>query len=133
MATDEDTDHPFSAREFNYSDRDSDTLASVKITKLPEAGRGTLTLDGTAINSADLPKTITKAELDDGKLKYSPPADANGTGYASFKFRVNDGSADSADAHTMTISVTAVNDPATGEPAISGAAEVGRNPDRLHQ
>ena len=125
VATDEDTDHAFSAREFNYSDSDNDTLASVKITGLPAADRGTLTLDGTAINSADLPKTITKAELDDGKLKYSPPADANGTGYASFKFKVNDGSADSTDAHTMTISVTTVNDPATGAPAISGTAEVG--------
>ena len=125
VATDEDTDHAFSAREFNYSDSDNDTLASVKITGLPAADRGTLTLDGTAINSADLPKTITKAELDDGKLKYTPPVDANGTGYASFKFKVNDGSADSTDAHTMTISVTAVNDPATGMPAISGDAEVG--------
>ena len=84
VATDEDTDHAFSAREFNYSDSDSDTLASVKITELPAAGRGTLTLDGPAITLADLPKTITRAELDDGKLKYSPPADANGNGYASF-------------------------------------------------
>ena len=125
VATDEDTDHAFSAREFNYSDSDNDTLASVKITGLPAADRGTLTLDGTAINSADLPKTITKAELDDGKLKYTSPVDANGTGYASFKFKVNDGSADSTDAHTMTIRVTAVNDPATGMPAISGDAEVG--------
>ena len=125
VATDEDTDHAFSASEFNYSDSDSDTLASVKITELPAADRGTLTLDGTAINSADLPKTITKAELDDGKLKYSPPADANGTGYASFRFRVNDGTQDSASQYTLTISVTAVNDPATGAPAISGAAEVG--------
>ena len=124
MTTDEDTDHAFSASEFNYSDSDSDTLASVKITELPAAGRGRLTLDGPAINLADLPKTITKAELDNGKLKYSPPADANGNGYANFKFRVNDGSADSTDAHTMTISVTAVNDPATGAPAISGTAEV---------
>ena len=127
VATDEDTDHAFSASEFNYSDSDSDTLASVKITELPAVGRGTLTLDGPAINLADLPKTITKAELDDGKLKYSPPADANGNGYTSFKFKVNDGSADSTDAHTMTISVTAVNDPATGAPAISGTAEVGES------
>ena len=125
VATDEDTDHAFSASEFNYSDSDSDTLASVKITELPAADRGTLTLDGPAINLADLPKTITKAELDDSKLKYSPPADANGNGYAIFKFRVNDGTQDSTDDHTMTISVTAVNDPATGAPAISGAAEVG--------
>ncbi len=125
VATDEDTDHAFSASEFNYSDSESDTLASVKITGLPAADRGTLTLDGPAINLADLPKAVTRAELDDGKLKYTPPADANGAGYASFRFRVNDGLADSADAHTMTISVTAVNDPATGAPAITGDARVG--------
>ena len=125
VATNEDTDHAFAATDFNYSDSDGNTLASVKITELPAAGRGTLTLDGTAIPSADLPKTVTNADLDDGKLKYTPPADANGTGYASFRFRVNDGEVDSTDAYTMTISVTAVNDPATGAPAISGTAEVG--------
>ena len=125
VTTDEDTDHAFSATDFNHSDSDGDTLASVKITELPAAGQGTLTLDGPAINSADLPKGVTKAELDDGKLIYTPPADANGTSYASFKFKVNDGSADSTDAHTMTISVTAVNDPATGAPTITGDARVG--------
>ena len=125
VTTDEDTDHAFSATDFNHSDSDGDTLASVKITELPAAGQGTLTLDGAAINSADLPKGVTKAELDDGKLIYTPPADANGTAYASFRFKVNDGSADSTDAHTMTISVTAVNDPATGAPTITGDARVG--------
>ena len=125
VTTDEDTDHVFSASEFNYSDSDGDTLASVKITELPAAGQGTLTLDGAAIALADLPKAVTKAELDDGKLIYTPPADANGTAYASFRFKVNDGSADSTDAYTMTISVTAVNDPATGAPTITGDARVG--------
>ena len=123
VATNEDTDHAFAATDFNYSDSDGDTLASVKITELPAAGKGTLTLDGTAITSTDLPKTVTKAELDDGKLKYTPPANANGL--ASFKVKVNDGSVDSTDAYTMTINVTAVNDDAMGTPAITGGAQVG--------
>ena len=56
---------------------------------------------------------MTKAQLDNGNLKYTPPANANGTGYASFTFKVNDGTVDSSSAYTMTINVTAVNDAPT--------------------
>ena len=126
VTTNEDTDHTFAAANFSYSDTDSDPLASVKIIELPAAGTGALTLNGTAIPSADLPKTVTAAEVTGGKLKYAPPANANGTGYASFKFKVNDGTADSASEYFMTINVTAVNDPATGTPTISGTAQVGQ-------
>ena len=125
VTTVEDTDHTFAAANFNYSDTDSDPLASVKIIELPAAGTGALTLNGTAITSADLPKTVTATELTGGGLKYAPPANANGTGYASFKFKVNDGTEDSASEYFMTINVTAVNDPATGAPTISGTAHVG--------
>ena len=125
VTTNEDTDHTFAAADFSYSDTDSDPLASVKIIELPAAGTGALTLNGTAITSVDLPKTVTATELTGGGLKYAPPANANGTGYASFKFKVNDGTADSAE-YTITINVTAVNDPATGTPTISGTAQVGQ-------
>ena len=125
VTTVEDTDHTFAAANFSYSDTDSDPLASVKIIELPAAGTGALTLNGTAITSVDLPKTVTAAEVTGGKLKYAPPANANGTGYASFKFKVNDGTEDSAE-YTITINVTAVNDPATGAPTISGTAQVGQ-------
>ena len=125
VTTNEDTDHTFAADEFGYADADGDALAHVKIIELPAAGTGALTLNGTAITSADLPKTVTATELTGGGLKYAPPANANGTGYASFKFKVNDGTADSAE-YTITINVTAVNDPATGAPTISGTAQVGQ-------
>ena len=120
----EDTAHTFTAASFSYSDTDNDPLVSVKIIELPAAGA--LTLNGTAIASTDLPKTVTATELTSGALKYAPPANANGTGYASFKFKVNDGTADSASEYFMTINVTAVNDPATGTPTISGTAQVGQ-------
>ena len=127
VTTDEDTDYTFAASDFNFSDTDSgDTLASVKITTLPASGKGTLELDSTAITASDLPQTVTKAELDDDKLVYSPPANANGDNYAGFSFRVNDGTVDSASAYTMTIDVTAVNDAATGRPTITGRAQVGQ-------
>ena len=122
----EDTAFTLSESNFAFSDGDSgDTLASVKITDLPAASKGTLALDGTAITSSALPKTVTKAELDASKLKYTPPANGYGTAYTSFKFKVNDGTADSAAAYTMTINVTNVNDPATGRPTISGGTTVG--------
>ena len=53
-----------------------------------------------------------------GTLTYTPPANANGTGYASFTFKVSDGTAESAAAYTMTITVTAVNDAPTVATAI---------------
>ena len=105
VTTDEDTSYTFAADEFGYADADGDALASVKIIELPAAGTGALTLNGTAITSADLPKTVTATELTENKLTYSPPANANGTGYASFKFKVNDGTADSASEYFITINV----------------------------
>ena len=59
-------------------------------------------------------------------LKYAPPANAHGASYASFTFKVNDGTVDSTAEYTITINVTAVNDPATGAPTISGTAQVGQ-------
>ena len=120
----EDTDYTFTAANFSFSATDTgDTLSSVKITSLPVAGKGTLEVDGTAIASIDLPKTVTKADIDAGKLKYSPPANANGDGYATFKFKVNDGTVDSAAANTMTIDVTAVNDAPTASNSTVTATE----------
>ena len=117
----EDTDYPFTAANFNFSDTDAGAaLSSVKVTSLPASGNGTLKVDGTVIASGDLPKAVTKVDIDASKLTYSPPANANGDDYATFQFKVNDGTDDSAIASTMTIDVTAVNDAATGELAIMG-------------
>ena len=110
VTTREDTPYAFAAARFGYVDDDGDALSSVKITALPTAG--TLKLDGTPIASGALPKAVAAADLAAGKLTYTPPANANGRGYASFTFKVNDGTADSAQ-YTMTIDVTAVNDAPT--------------------
>ncbi len=122
VTTREDMPYAFAAARFGYADDDGDVLSSVKITGLPTAG--TLKLDGTPIASGALPKTVAAADLAAGKLTYTPPPNANKTAYASFTFKVNDGTADSAQ-YTMTIDVTAVNDAATGAPTISGTAYVG--------
>ena len=111
VVMDEDTEYAFQESDFNFSDMDTDdTLASVKVQTLPASGKGTLKFDGVEIAMADLPKTVTKAELDANKLVYSPPADAFGSTFGSFTFKVNDGTDDSASAYTMTIDVNEVSD-----------------------
>ena len=116
VTTNEDTDYAFAAANFNFADTDSgDSLSSVKIVTLPAGGQGTLTLNTTNVSAT---AAVTKAQLDSGNFKYTPPANANGTGYASFTFKVNDGTVDSSSAYTMTINVTAVNDAPTVATAI---------------
>ena len=61
-----------------------------------------------------------------GTLTFTPPANANGSGYASFTFTVSDGTSESVASYTMTVDVTAANDLATGVPTISGTARVGQ-------
>ena len=121
VTLDEDDSNPFSEADFGYRDGDGDALASVRITVLPAAG--SLTLDGNGVQANG---TVTKTQLDAGDLVYTPPPDANGAGYASFTFRVSDGTDESALAYTITLDVDAVNDPATGLPTISGTARVGQ-------
>ena len=122
VSTNEDTAYTFEAGDFGFADVDpGDALASVKITRLPTSGTGTLALDGTTVTQ-DL--VVTKAHLDANNLVYTPPANANGDGYADFEFTVSDGTAESASA-TTTIDVIPVNDAASGRPVITGTTRVG--------
>ena len=123
VTTNEDSAHTFIASEFNFSDADGDTLSNVRIVTLPASGKGTLALSGTPVTANQV-----VAATNIGTLAYTPPANANGTGYASFTFKVNDGTAESAADYTMTITVTAVNDAPTvantitDQPATVGTA-----------
>ncbi|WP_043938749.1 Ig-like domain-containing protein, partial [Planktothrix prolifica] len=100
----EDSNYTFAATDFGFSDVDTgNTLASIKITQLPTAG--TLKLNSTAVTANQV---ITAANIPN--LQFTPVANANGSGYANFKFTVNDGTLDSVAANTITIDVTAVND-----------------------
>ena len=118
--------YTFSVADFGFQDYvdPDDTLAHVKIVweygddvSLWGGDKGTLSLDGTegapprVIRGSDLPKQVTSTEIGEGKLKYTPPADANGHPFTTFNFKVNDGTDDSESKYTMTIDVTAVNDP----------------------
>ena len=122
VTTDEDTAYTFQASDFSFSGVNAgDALASVKVVTLPSTG--TLTLNGTAVTPN---QSVSKADLDAGKLDFTPAANANGDGYASFTFRVSDGTNESASAYTMTIDVTPVNDALTGYLGIAGTAKVGQ-------
>jgi len=53
---------------------------------------------------------ISAADIILGERVYTPAPDSSGVGYASFDFRVNDGTADALAMNTITIDVTPIND-----------------------
>ena len=69
---------------------------------------------------------VTKAQIDGDMLTFTPVAGASGTGYASFTFKVNDGTDDSTSAYTMTIDVAA-------SPTVSIAAPTGATDGFLYE
>ena len=92
--------YTFSALDFAFNDTDDgDTLDSVTIVTKP--AKGTLALGGTDVEVGD---SIPAASL--GNLTFTPASGDSGTGYASFTFKVSDGTDLSASAYTMTIDVT---------------------------
>ena len=113
VSTNEDTPYVFTATDFGFSDAvEGDDLVAVKITTLPAAGA--LLLDGSAVSAGDF---VSLADINGGKLTFAPAANANGSGYASFTFQVQDdggianGGVDlDQSANTMTIDVASVND-----------------------
>ena len=108
VTTDEDTAHAFEASDFGFADADAgDGLASVRVVTLP--GSGTLAVRGSAVSAG---QEVAVSDLG-GNLTFTPAADGHGTGYASFTFRVSDGTDESAADYTMTIDVNAVNDAPT--------------------
>ena len=109
VRTDEDTAYTFAAGDFGFTDGDGDVLASVEVVTVPVAG--SLTLNSAAVSAED---RVTKTQLDGGELEFTPAADENGAGYASFTFKVSDGTEESTATYTMTIDVTAVNDAPEG-------------------
>ena len=119
VTTAEDTSYTFGAGDFAFDDTDTDdVLMSVKVVTLP--GAGSLALGGVAVTANDV-----VAVADIPMLAFTPVANAHGAGYASFTFKVSDGVSDSAVANTLTVDVTAVNDPASGL-AIAGTVREGQ-------
>ena len=121
VTVNEDTSYTFGAGDFGFSGVNAgDTLASVKIVTLPSDGA--LELDGAAVMAG---ASVTKADIDADNLVFAPGANGNGAPYASFTFKVNDGTRDSLSAYRMAIEVTPASDAATGRPTVTGKAQVG--------
>ena len=102
----EDGSRSFSAADFGFSDANAgQVFANLRIDALP--GAGSLTLSGVAVVVGQV---IAVADL--GNLVFTPAPNANGNGYASFSFSVQDsaGAFDTAP-NQITIDVSPVNDP----------------------
>ena len=87
-----------------------------RVTGLPNVGvqSVTLTLNGVPVSAG---ADIATSAISGGLLRYAPPANANGTTYAQFGFKVQDtgGTANNGldtdpTAKTITVNVTAVPD-----------------------
>ncbi|WP_168215697.1 fibronectin type III domain-containing protein [Roseimaritima ulvae] len=105
LFVDEDQTHIFATANFTYTDVESDPLGGIQIQSLPTAG--SLILGGVTLSS---PTFVSKADLDNGQLRFRPVDDESGTPYTTFDFSVSDGTLLSNMAK-VTIHVAAVNDP----------------------
>src|SRR5205814_2180426 len=104
---------------FGFSDPNdtpANAFAAVTITALPAAGA--LTLNGVAVTAG---QAVSIADINSGLLVFAPAANANGAGYASFTFQVQDNGGTlnggvnlDQSPNTMTIDVTSVNDAPSG-------------------
>ena len=130
VTTMEGVDYTFTADNFNYAAGNANLLVSVIITEAPAELADELLLNGSQIT--DLLhiglRTVSKADLDAGKLTFTPSPGGNGT---SFKFKVNDGTSDSAAEYTMTITVTRMNEP-TNTPPTASSGTVTTDEDTEH-
>ena len=111
------------AANFGFADADgNDTLQKIQVTQLPSAG--SLTLSSVAVT---LDQEITVADINAGNLRFTPASGANGLAYATFGFKVSDGTFYSVASSTMTIDVVpvAVTKSSSHIPFVSSGTLVG--------
>ena len=114
VSTLENTAYVFTTADFGFADADDapgNALLNVSIASLPAAG--SLTDNGVAVSAG---QRVSVSDIAGGRLVFTPAANANGAGHASFAFQVQDnggtanGGVDLDPApKTTTIDVTAVN------------------------
>src|SRR5262249_15641998 len=119
ITTVEETAYTFAAADFGFTDpadagsnSGANALLAVEITTLP--GSGALEDNNVAVSVGQF---IPVADIMANKLVYTPAADQNGNGLASFTFEVQDdgGTANGGvdldqSPNTITVNATAVND-----------------------
>jgi hypothetical protein len=119
VTTNEDAPYVFATADFGFTDPNdtpANTLQAVKITTLP--GAGTLFDNGVAVTAGQF---VSAADIAAGLLTFVPAANANGAGYASFTFQVQDNGGTAGGGvdldqspNTISVTVNAVNDAPAG-------------------
>jgi hypothetical protein len=113
ITSDEDALYYFNLSDFGtYSDVEGDSLAAVQITSLPSLG--TLEYNNgsgwvSALGAQIAPSLLT-GNSGTSKLRYMPPANAFGSPFTQFEFKVSDGADYSLASYTVTINIAPVND-----------------------
>ena len=88
----------FAASDFGYVDKDGDLLHQIQI--VTEEAAGDLELNGSDVSAGDV---IAAADI--SKLVFTPAANAGGSGYGSFTYKVHDGLQYAASASTMKVNI----------------------------
>jgi hypothetical protein len=119
VTTLEDAPYVYSTADFGFtdaSDSPGHNLLAVRITTLPVAGA--LTNGGVAVVAGQM---VGLSDISVGNLQFTPVANEGGSAYASFTFQVQDDGGTAGGgvdldftSNTLTIDVTAVNDPPAG-------------------
>jgi len=111
----EDTNYVLTLADFGFSDIDGDDLMQVNFTTTPSSG--TLNYNGTPFTA---PNFVSKQDIIDGRLTYSPATNANGNAFTSFTFQVQDdggtangGQDTDQSPNTITINISQINDAGT--------------------
>jgi len=126
----EDDSAVIDADAFGFADINGDAFVSVTITELPD--HGVLKLDGTVITAGMVSAgtvVLSKADLDAGKLTWTPDADFNGT--STVKFTLLDdgdiagrwGGENQSGEQSMTLTTVGVNDGVAGSDRTVTATE----------
>ena len=112
-----------SAVNFAFADADgNDTLQKIQVTQLPTVG--TLALNAVAVT---LNQEIPVADINAGLLKFTSGPTASGSAYATFGFKVSDGTFYSVVSSTMTVDIVPVlvTQSATRIPFVNSGTLVG--------
>jgi hypothetical protein len=126
----EDTPRILVQSDFGFTDPDGDAMSAVTITAVT-GGKLYFDADGTAGAGAPVevttPQTYTAADLAAGKVSYQGNLNVNGNGAGSISFQVidNSGAGNDTDpvANTLTVNITAVDDPPVAQPDAVATAE----------
>ncbi|MDP1667272.1 MAG: Ig-like domain-containing protein, partial [Methylobacter sp.] len=111
----------------SYSDVESSPLAKIQITTLETKG-ALQYYNGSSWVDVPLNQEITAADINAGKLRYTPASGESGASYTTIGFKVSDGSAYSAGAYTLTVNVNAGNAaPVANADTAPDAVEAGYN------